>query len=89
MASISEAPAAFGVAPISEATASPCSAWVCAERRSPVYVDLMFVDKHTLGLVEQEVRRADGRIPEGAADSVTKARDLSEVAERIRAAATA
>lgn len=53
------------------------------------YVDLMFVDKHTRGLVKQEVRRADGRIPKGAADSVTQVRDLSEVAERIRAAASA
>ena len=48
------------------------------------YVDLMLVDKHTLGLVKQEIQRADGRIPEGAADGVTRARDLSEVARLIQ-----
>ncbi len=48
------------------------------------YVDLLFVDKRTRGHVDSERRRADGRMVDGAASSITRARDLQDALEQIQ-----
>lgn len=47
------------------------------------YVDLLFVDKRTRDYVGREVRRNDGRIVAGAADSIRSASSLADVRDAI------
>jgi hypothetical protein len=51
------------------------------------YVDLLFADKRTVAYLEEETRRADGRVAYDASATVWKARNLGDVRSRLIAAA--
>lgn len=51
------------------------------------YVDLLMVDKRTQDFLHRELRRGDGRIVEGAADSIRRPRSLDDIVKMIEGAA--